>query len=82
MTINDYPKNSYNKRVARTNEITLLCDEFGIKYENINMTGLRIYYKENKFVWFKCLMKDLDDAEEYVLKLIYGRQSTLDEFRR
>lgn len=75
-----YPTNNYNKRVSRTNEICLLCEENEIRFENINMMGLRIYYKENKFKWFKCLMKDLDKAEEFVLELIYGRQSSLDEF--
>lgn len=75
---------NYRRIVRRVNEITYLCIEYGIRFENINMIGLRIYYSENGFRWFKCSMEELDKAEEYVFELIYekmnGRQSSLDEY--
>lgn len=75
--------NNYERRVARANEIALLCMEHGILFENVNMIGMRIYYSKNSFRWFKCTLSELDKAEDYVMSLVYGakeRQSTLGEF--
>lgn len=75
--------NYEQRRVARANEVALLCMEHGIRFENINMIGMRIYYSENSFRWFKCTFPGLDEAEDFVISLVYGvkeRQSTLGEF--
>ena len=75
--------NNYRRRVVRANEIAYLCIEHGIRFENVKMIGIRIYYSKTEFMWFKCTIEDLNKAENFIIRLAFkpkDRQSSLEEF--